>query len=134
MREAVSPPNKTAAKIIILCISVTWRKDMFCFEKIATDYSDRNCSLPPFSDTRNVAISNPHFASNVRTVQKQTSMQPAESLFKHFSNYSADPHVSTTNYFRSPPRSLSPYHYSHNTTFLLDENGSSYWCLVYPII
>jgi len=61
-------------------------------------------------------------------------MQHAEPLFKHFSNYSADPHVSTTNYFRSPPRSLSPYYYSNNPIFLLDENGRNYWRLVYPII
>jgi len=70
MWEAVSLPNKTAGKIINLYISVTWRRDMFCFEKTATDYSDRNCSLPPFSNTRNVATRNPHFASNVRTPQK----------------------------------------------------------------
>jgi len=43
---------------------------MICFEKTATDYSDRNCSLPPLSNTHNVAINNPHFASNVRTPQK----------------------------------------------------------------
>jgi len=61
-------------------------------------------------------------------------MQHAEPLFQQFSNYSADPHVITTNYFRSPPRSLSSYHYSHNTIFLLHENGRSYWRLVYPII
>ena len=106
---------------------------MFCFDKIATDYDDRKCSLLPFLNIRNVAIRNPHFASNVRTAQKQTSMQHVESLFKPFSNYSADPHVSTTNYFRSPPRPLSPYHYSHNTNFLLDESGRICWRLVYLI-
>ena len=70
MWEAVSLLNKTVGKIINLYISVTWRRDMFCFEKTATVYSDRNCSLPPFSNARNVVIRNSHFASNVRTPQK----------------------------------------------------------------
>jgi hypothetical protein len=70
MWEVVTPPNIKTGRIINFYISVTYRREIFGSEKGATDYSDRNCSLPPFSNTRNVAISNPHSASSVITVTK----------------------------------------------------------------
>jgi hypothetical protein len=105
-------PNETTGKITSFYIStLMWKKDMLLIEKIATGYTDRNCSVPQFSNTRNVATSNPHFASKVRTPKKSASMQHSESLSKHFSNYSVDPQIqklTSTAALAHYPRTVTP--------------------------